>query len=104
MLPPKWVRRILVAPVAWALFVVLVAALPALMLVALVVSALGSGRRRALRVLWMVEVYLALEVVALAVLLGLWIGSGFGWGLRRPGFQRLHYSLTGRYLRILYRQ
>jgi 1-acyl-sn-glycerol-3-phosphate acyltransferase len=104
MLPPKWVRRILVAPLAWALFVALVAVLPVPMLVALVASLVGSGRRRALRVLWMVEVYLALEVVALVVLFGLWIGSGFGWALRRPGFQRLHYVLTGRYLRILYRQ
>jgi 1-acyl-sn-glycerol-3-phosphate acyltransferase len=104
MLPPKWVRRVVLAPLAWVLILVLVAAMPAVLLIALLASPLGSGRRRGLRVLWMVAVYLALEAIALVVLFGLWIGSGFGWRLRGPGFQRLHYSLTGRYLRILYRQ
>jgi 1-acyl-sn-glycerol-3-phosphate acyltransferase len=104
MLPPKWVRRIVVAPAAWLLIVALSVVLPALLLVALIASLFGSGRRRAPRVLWMIEVYLVLEAVALVVLLALWVGSGFGWKIRSPGFQRVHYVLTGRYLRVLYGQ
>jgi 1-acyl-sn-glycerol-3-phosphate acyltransferase len=78
--------------------------MPAWLLLAAVLSPLGSGRRRALRVSWMVAVYLFLEVVALLVLFALWVASGFGRRLRSPRFQRAHYVLTGRFLRILYAQ
>jgi 1-acyl-sn-glycerol-3-phosphate acyltransferase len=103
MLPPKWVRRVVITPIAWAVMVALVALMPVALLVALIASPFGSGRLRAPRVLWMATVYLALESIALVVLLGLWIGSGFGWKLSGPAFQRVHYVLTGLYLRILYR-
>ena len=97
-------RRIILTPVAWVLIVVLVATAPAWLLVAVVVAPFGSGRMRLLRVMWMAAVYLFLEAVALVVLFALWVGSGFGWKLRGPVFQRVHYVLTGRYLRILYGQ
>jgi 1-acyl-sn-glycerol-3-phosphate acyltransferase len=104
VLPPKWVRRVLITPVAWVLIVALAVTVPVLLLVALIAVPFGSGRRRVLRVGWMLEVYLALEAVALVVLFGLWLGSGFGWKLTGPTFQRVHYVLTGFYLRILYGQ
>jgi 1-acyl-sn-glycerol-3-phosphate acyltransferase len=104
MLPPKWVRRIVIAPIAWLVVVGLAAALPPILLIALIASLFGSGRRRAPRVLWMIEVYLVLEAIALVVLLGLWLGAGLGWKIRTPAFQRVHYVLTGRYLRVLYAQ
>src|SRR5689334_21550122 len=103
MLPPKWVRRVIIAPIAWVVIVGLVAVMPVALLMALMVSSFGSGRLRAPRVLWMATEYLALEAVALVVLFGLWVGSGFGWALGRHTFQRLHYVLTGLYLRILFR-
>jgi 1-acyl-sn-glycerol-3-phosphate acyltransferase len=102
MLPPKWVRRVVITPIAWVIIVGLVALMPVALVIALLASPFGSGRLRAPRVLWMATVYLAMEAVALVVLLGLWIGSGFGWRLGGPGFQRVHYVLTGLYLRILY--
>jgi hypothetical protein len=102
MLPPKWVRRVVITPVAWLVIVALVAAMPVVLLVALIAAPFSSGRLRAFRVIWMVTVYLALEAIALVVLLGLWLGSGFGWKLSGPTFQRGHYVLTGLYLRILY--
>ena len=102
MLPPKWVRRVVITPVAWLVVVALVLAMPVVLIIALLASPFGSGRLRAPRVIWMLTVYLALEAIALVVLFGLWIGSGFGWKLRGPTFQRVHYVLTGRYLRILY--
>jgi 1-acyl-sn-glycerol-3-phosphate acyltransferase len=109
MLPPRWLRRLLITPVAWVLIVALVATMPLWLLLTALISVFvapwyRSRRYRALRVLWMLTVYLSVEAVALVVLLALWIGSGFGWRLRAPAFQRVHYSLTGRYLRILYRQ
>ena len=102
-MPPRWVRRVIITPIAWVIILGLVAVMPVALLVALIASPFGSGRLRAPRVLWMATVYLAAEAIALVVLFGLWIGSGFGWRLNGPRFQRVHYVLTGVYLRILYR-
>jgi 1-acyl-sn-glycerol-3-phosphate acyltransferase len=97
------VRRVIITPIAWVIILALVVVMPVALLIALIASAFGSGRLRAPRVLWMATVYLALEAIALVVLFGLWIGAGFGWKLSSPRFQRVHYVLTGVYLRILYR-
>ncbi|GAA2643112.1 lysophospholipid acyltransferase family protein [Dactylosporangium fulvum] len=103
-MPPRWFRRIVLAPVALVIISAVLVTMPVWLLLAGALGPLGSGRMRALRVSWMVAVYLFLEVVALLVLFGLWVGSGFGWRLRGPRFQRAHYVLTGRFLRILYAQ
>lgn len=91
-LPPRWVRRPL------ALVVVLGLAFAATLLPLLVLAAAGlslvvPGRWRPLRMLLFALVYLLLEVVGLVAAFGLWIGSGFGWKLRSPAFQRAHYAV-----------
>lgn len=103
-MPPVWVRRVLIAPVALALCVTVLLTMPLWLLIAAICSPFGTGRRRGLRVLWVIAVYLALETTALFTLFGLWIGSGFGLAMRRPWFQRAHYVLVGRFLAVLYRQ
>ncbi|MET7392247.1 1-acyl-sn-glycerol-3-phosphate acyltransferase [Dactylosporangium sp. NPDC005572] len=103
-MPPRWFRRIVLAPVALVLISAALVTMPVWLLLAGALGPLGSGRLRALRVSWMVAVYLFLELVALVVLFALWVASGFGWRLRGPRFQRAHYVLTGRFLRILYGQ
>ena len=90
--PPRWVRRPL------SLLVVLGLAfaatlLPLLLLGAIAASALLPGRWRVLRLLAFALVYLLLECVGLAVAFVLWVASGFGWKLRSPFFQRLHYAV-----------
>jgi 1-acyl-sn-glycerol-3-phosphate acyltransferase len=102
-MPPRWLRRAF-APVVLGVILAVLATMPLWLLIAAVVAPFGSGRLRALRVTWMLAVYLLLEAVALVVLFGLWVGSGFGWKLRGPRFQRIHYVLTGRFLRVLYGQ
>jgi 1-acyl-sn-glycerol-3-phosphate acyltransferase len=102
--PPVWIRRVLIAPVALAVYVTVLLTMPAWLLIAAALSPFGSGRLRGLRVLWVIAVYLALEATALVVLFGLWVGSGFGLAIRRPWFQRAHYVLVGRFLAVLYRQ
>jgi 1-acyl-sn-glycerol-3-phosphate acyltransferase len=52
--------------------------------------------------MWMALLYLLLESVALLVLLGLWVASGFGWRIRSPRFQRAHYVLVEWFLQILF--
>ncbi len=103
-MPPRWLRRVVLAPIYLGVILVVLATMPVWLLVAAVAAPFGSGRLRALRVTWMLAVYLLLEAVALIVLFGLWVASGFGWKLRGPRFQRIHYVLTGRFLRVLYGQ
>lgn len=103
-MPPRWLRRLVLAPAALVLIAAVLATMPAWLAVAAFAGAFGSGRLRALRVSWMVAVYLMLELVALLVLFALWVASGFGLRLCGPRFQRAHYVLTGVFLRILYAQ
>ncbi|WP_214366537.1 1-acyl-sn-glycerol-3-phosphate acyltransferase [Pseudonocardia sp. H11422] len=103
-LPPRWFRRIVLAPAAIALTVAMLVTLPVWLLGAAAVSPLLPGRLRALRVLWVVVVALVLESVVLVALFGLWLFAGFGLAVRTPSFQYLHYQLVGWYLRVLYRE
>ena len=102
--PPRWLRRLVLAPAMIALAVVLVTGLPIWLLLAAALSPLVRGWLRAPRLLWLGVVYVVMDAVGLLVLLALWIGSGFGWKLRTPGFQRVHYVLTGWFLRVLFWQ
>ncbi|MGH3693883.1 MAG: 1-acyl-sn-glycerol-3-phosphate acyltransferase [Pseudonocardiaceae bacterium] len=103
-LPPRWVRRVVLAPAVVLLTVLLLTTLPVWMLLAAALSPLLPGRLRALRVLRVVVVALVLESVVLVVLFGLWLAAGFGLVIRTPPFQYLHYQLVGWYLRVLYRE
>jgi 1-acyl-sn-glycerol-3-phosphate acyltransferase len=96
------VRRIVLAPALLVLTVVAVTALPVLLLVGVALATVLPGRWRALRLLWMVLLYLLLESVALVALFGLWVASGLGWRIRSPRFQRAHYVLVQWFLQILF--
>ena len=39
-------------------------------------------------------VHLILESLALLTMFGLWLASGFGWWIRPPYFERIHYDLV----------
>ena len=103
-LPPVWVRRLVIAPAVVLLAIMVVTTLPIWLLVAVAVSPLVPGRLRVPRVVWMVIFYLAWDAAALLVLAGLWVGSGFGWKIRGPAFQRAHYVCTGWLLELLFWQ
>ncbi|QJW38554.1 1-acyl-sn-glycerol-3-phosphate acyltransferase [Cellulosimicrobium protaetiae] len=74
------------------------------LLVGGIVSWALPGRLRAPRVLWLVSFYVVWDAVALVALFGLWVGSGFGWALDRPGFRRAHVRLAGAMLSVLFWQ
>jgi 1-acyl-sn-glycerol-3-phosphate acyltransferase len=103
-LPPPWIRRLVLAPLAIVLAIVLVTTLPAWLLLAAAVSPLVPGRLRPLRVIWLGTVYVVANATLLVMLFGLWVGSGFGWKVRSPAFQRAHYVLTAWFLRFLFWQ
>ncbi|MEV4624134.1 1-acyl-sn-glycerol-3-phosphate acyltransferase [Asanoa sp. NPDC049573] len=102
--PPRWLRRIVLAPLVIALALVLLTTLPVWLLLAAAASPLVPGRLRPLRVIWLGTVYVVWDAVALVTMFALWVASGFGWKVRAPAFQRAHYVLTGAFLRFLFAQ
>jgi 1-acyl-sn-glycerol-3-phosphate acyltransferase len=102
--PPRWLRRLVLAPAVVLLAVVLMATLPVWLVVAAAASPFVSGYLRPLRVLWLATVYVVWDAAALLALFALWLASGFGWKKRSPAFQRAHYKLTGWFLTFLFWQ
>ncbi|MCW2795614.1 1-acyl-sn-glycerol-3-phosphate acyltransferase [Nocardioides sp.] len=98
------VRRFVVAPVVILVTALLWVLLPLWLIGAAALSPLLPGRWRALRLLWVVIVYLTCETLLLAVMLGLWISSGFGWRLRRPYFEGIHYDLAQGLTWVVFRE
>jgi 1-acyl-sn-glycerol-3-phosphate acyltransferase len=103
-LPPRWVRRVVLAPAVVLLAVAVATTLPVWLLLAAALSPLLPGHLRPLRLLWICVVYLALDATALVAMFALWLASGFGWKKRSPPFQRAHYRLAGWFLRVLFAQ
>jgi hypothetical protein len=103
-LPPRWIRRLLLAPAVVALAFIVVTTLPAWLLLAAAASPLVAGRLRPLRLLWIGVVYLVMDAAALVAMFVLWLVAGFGWKARTPPFQRAHYVLCGLFLRVLFQQ
>ncbi|MFE4724958.1 1-acyl-sn-glycerol-3-phosphate acyltransferase [Microbacterium sp. NPDC056736] len=102
-LPPTWLRRILLAPLVIVAAVLMLALTPLWLLVGLALTSLVPGRFRLPRMLWLITVYLLWDAVMVVALFGLWVGSGFGYALRRPGFVTAHYRLGAWGLRVLFR-
>ena len=104
MLPPRWVRRLVLAPVMLVVAVAVIVTLPVTAPVAVLFSLLiRDTRLRAARVLVIAVVHLLMEAVALVLLFAVWVGTGFGWKMRHPRVQRFHYVLVGLYLKIMFR-
>lgn len=102
-LPPRWIRRLTVAPAVVAAAVLLVWTMPLLLLLVLLTSRFARIGRLP-RALWMVVVILVWEATALVVLFGTWIASGFGLATHTGVFRNIHYRLIGRFLEVLFRQ
>lgn len=93
-LPPRILRRLIIAPLVLALSLALVALSPILLaLAALVDLALRRRRWQTVRVVAFGELYLVLEIGGLLALFGLWIASGFGLWMRTEPLQRAHYAV-----------
>jgi hypothetical protein len=102
MLPPRIVRRLVLAPLVLVITVGLVVLLPGLVILAAAASPLLPGRWRALRLLYFGLVWLAMESVALFACLALWVASGFGGRLGTEEYQERHYALMRWFLRTLF--
>ena len=106
MLPPRPVRRLVLAPLVIVLAVGFVLLSPFLALVALVFGLLGrvrAGHMRSLRLVGFALVWFVAETAALVALAGLWVASGFGGRLRTEPYQSRHYGVMRWFLDLLYR-
>ena len=68
-----------------------------------VAGLLRAGRMRNLRLVSFMVVWLTAEIVALVLLFGLWIVSGFGGRLHTEAYQRKNYAIVRWFLDALYR-
>ena len=106
MLPPRLIRRLVLAPLAIVIAVALLVLFPLLALVALTFGAVGRsrpGRMRTLRLVFFALIWLTAETAALFMCLGLWVASGFGGRLRTEPYQARHYGIMKWFLGRLYR-
>ncbi len=101
-MPPVWVRRLVLAPAVVLLAVVLLTTLPVWLIVGVALSPFMPGHLRVPRLIWLAIVYVVWDAAALVALAALWVAAGFGWKKDSPWFQRAHYVLTGRFLRVLF--
>src|SRR5688572_1464453 len=94
-LPPRLVRRLVLAPLAFVLCLGLIALSPAVLLIAAVIDLALPGRPggwRTVRLLSFLVGYLVLEVISFVAMFVLWIASGFGATMRSERMQRVHYD------------
>jgi 1-acyl-sn-glycerol-3-phosphate acyltransferase len=100
-----WVlRRCVIAPLVVALAGLVWFTLPLWLIGAAAISPIVPGRLRPLRFFWVVIVYLTCEALLLVVTFGLWIASGFGWKLRTPYFEGIHYDLVQGTMWVFFRE
>lgn len=101
----RWVlQRFVVAPTVVLLTGLLWVTLPLWLILAAALSPVLPGRWRVLRVAWVLILYATAEALLLVVLLGLWLASGFGRGIRSAYFAGIHYELVEGLLVVLFRE
>ena len=104
VLPPRFIRRLVFAPLVILITVAAVVLSPLLLALAILASPSRSGPRRALRLTWFGLTWLVMESAALVACLGLWLVSGFGGRIRTEASMDRHYALVRWFLATLFRR
>ena len=102
-LPPKWVRRLVVAPLVFALCLALIAISPLVLFIAAVADIFTSGNWRTVRMVVFGTFYLLMEVMGLLVMLGLWVRFGFGTQLSSATAKDAHFRFMALWLGLMYK-
>lgn len=100
-LPPRIVRRLLIAPLVLLACLLLLALAVPLLLAAAIADLLLPGDWRTVRLVAYLEWYVAFEAIGLVAMFVLWVVSGFGARMRSPKVQEAHYRVWRWYLRGL---
>ena len=103
MVPPRLVRRFVLAPLAVVIAIAFVVLFPLLALGFGVAGLSRRGRMRGLRLLCFALIWLLAETSALFMCLGLWLASGFGGRLRTEPYQSRHYAIMRWFLDLVFR-
>jgi 1-acyl-sn-glycerol-3-phosphate acyltransferase len=106
VVPPRLIRRLVLAPLVIIIAVGFLLLSPFLALLALVFGLAArsrAGHMRSLRLVGFVLVWFVAETVALLMLAGLWVVSGFGGRLRTEPYQSRHYAVMRWFLDLMYR-
>ncbi|GAC1371224.1 MAG: lysophospholipid acyltransferase family protein [Actinomycetota bacterium] len=98
--PPTIVRRLVLAPLVFAVSLGEVVVSPLLAVVAVVVD-LFVARHRMLRLVAFGTLYCAYEALGLVAIFGLWVRAGAGLWLANPRIQDAHYHLMAWWLQGL---
>jgi hypothetical protein len=91
-LPPKLVRRLVIAPFTFLLCLFFVALSPLILLGAFIADLFLPGNWRTVRLVAFLLAYLAFEAVGLFAMFVLWIMSGFGARMKSEWVQNKHYG------------
>jgi Acyltransferase len=105
MLPPRLIRRLVLAPLALVIAMALAFLFPLLAVLTWIFGLLrrpGAARNRPLRLLFFALVWLFADTAAVFMCLGLWIASGFGGRLRTEPYQVRHYAIMRWFLDRVY--
>lgn len=100
--PPRWFRRLILAPAVVLLAVIVVASSPLALLIALVLTSLVPGYLRLPRIVLLLIVYVIWDAALVVTGFVLWIVSGFGWKIHSPRFVKAHYYVGRRALNSLF--
>ncbi|GAA3228266.1 1-acyl-sn-glycerol-3-phosphate acyltransferase [Actinocorallia longicatena] len=101
-MPPVAVRRVLFVPVLPILAVVLACLFLPVVVLAGLVSLLGDGRYRSIRLLRFALAWVFFETWAVAACTLVWLGSPLGGRVRTERLWERHYSIIRRYIAGLY--
>ncbi len=102
VLPPRWIRRLIIAPVVFVGALVFTLASPFIHLVAAVLDLVFDRRRwRISRVVGICLAFCVAEVFGLFALFTVWVGSVFGLFMDRPFWVRANNLLAGQYMALV---
>ncbi len=101
--PPRWLRRILIAPLVLAICLALLVISPALLLLAAIADVFVPGKWRIVRLVAFATFFVFMEAAGIVVLFALWIWFGFGTRLRTDRAKDVHYRVMTFYLKLMYR-
>src|SRR5260221_12059656 len=105
MLPPRLIRRLVLAPLAVVVAIAVAVLFPLLAVLSWIVGLRrrpGTSRNRPLRLLFFALVWLFADAAAVFMCLSLWIASGFGGRLRTEPYQTRHYAIMRWFLDLVY--
>jgi len=101
--PPRWLRRVSIAPLVLAICLALLVVSPVLLLVAAIADLFVPGKWRILRLVAFGTFFVFMEAAGIVVLFALWVRFGLGARLDTERARDTHYRLMTFYLKLMYR-